>query len=202
MPSTRRVFLRAVGRTVGTALGIGLAGCTSADGGGDVSPMIDTPATPAPTLTPARTSTGTPRSGIAGATVSMTSEAGTSFFDPIGLYVEPGDVVTWEIESDAHSTTAYAEDHFMAAVTRIPEGAEGWDSGTLRGTGETFTHKFETRGTYDYFCIPHKPFGMVGRIVVGQPGGPADGSMPPDGPVPTGEAIVEAGAIPYPAFDG
>ena len=26
-------------------------------------------------------------------------------------------------------------------------------------------------GVYDFFCIPHEHAGMVGRIIVGQPGG-------------------------------
>lgn len=133
-------------------------------------------------------------------TIFMVTEGGGSFFDPIGLFVEPGETVTWEIQSDAHSTTAYDQEHFMATVTRIPPEAAAWDSETVRGAGETFTHTFEVRGTYDYFCIPHKAYGMVGRIVVGQPGGPAEGSMPPDGEVPASDTIVNQGAIPYDEF--
>src|SRR2546422_629038 len=33
-------------------------------------------------------------------------------------------------------------------------------------------------GVYDYFCLPHEAAGMVGRIVVGRPGGP--GALPFD----------------------
>ena len=33
-------------------------------------------------------------------------------------------------------------------------------------------------GVYDYFCLPHEAAGMVGRIVVGRPGGP--GTLPFD----------------------
>jgi len=38
---------------------------------------------------------------------------------------------------------------------------------------------------------------MVGRIVVGSPGGPAEDSPIPDGDVPESEAIIEQGAIAY-----
>jgi hypothetical protein len=41
---------------------------------------------------------------------------------------------------------------------------------------------------------------MVGRIVVGQPGGPAAGGMPPDGKVPTSQTIVEKGVVSYESF--
>jgi hypothetical protein len=38
---------------------------------------------------------------------------------------------------------------------------------------------------------------MVGRIVVEKPGGPAEGSMPPDGTVPKSQKIVKQGRIPW-----
>jgi len=60
-----------------------------------------------------------------------------------------------------------------------------------------FEYTFEKPGTYDYYCIPHKSVGMVGRIVVGSPGGPAEDSPIPDGDVPESEAIIEQGAIAY-----
>ncbi|MFC7080300.1 plastocyanin/azurin family copper-binding protein [Halorussus caseinilyticus] len=69
----------------------------------------------------------------------------------------------------------------------------------LRARG-TFSYTFEVSGTYDYFCIPHKALGMVGRVVCGEPGGPAEGSMPPDGDVPESQAIVDRGTISYEEF--
>jgi len=56
-------------------------------------------------------------------------------------------------------------------------------------------HTFETAETYGYFCIPHKTLEMVGRVVVGEPGGPADGG------VPESQRIVEEGAVSYEAFE-
>jgi hypothetical protein len=43
---------------------------------------------------------------------------------------------------------------------------------------------------------------MVGRIVVGEPGGPAKGDMPPDGNVPESQTIVDQGAVSYSDFSG
>jgi plastocyanin len=136
--------------------------------------------------------------------VAMVSDGSEYIFDPIGLHVEPGDTVRWVIESGAHSTTAYEEGNGGAGETRIPEGAEAWNSGTLVQQGATFEYTFEEEGTYDYFCIPHKTLGMIGRIVCGEPGGPAEESEVPDidglqsGEFPSSEAIVENGALAYP----
>lgn len=136
--------------------------------------------------------------------VEMRSDGTEYIFDPIGLHVEPGDTVRWVIVSGAHSATAYAEGNATAAERRIPEGAEPWNSETLTEVGAEFEYTFEEEGTYDYFCIPHKTLGMVGRIVCGEPGGPAEESENPDidgiqsGEYPSSEAIVENEVLSYP----
>lgn len=114
-------------------------------------------------------------------------EMGNNYFDPIGLRVDPGTTVRFELAAGAHSATAYSG--------RIPDGASAFDSGTI--SEGSFEHTFETAGTYDYYCIPHKSVGMVGRIVVGNPGGPAEEGAIPDGEVPSSETIVEQGAVAY-----
>lgn len=98
-------------------------------------------------------------------------------FDPIGLLIRPGQVVRWVIELNVHTTTAYhpANDHHSL---RIPVGAAPWDSGYLVDSGQSFEVRFTVEGVYDYFCTPHEAAGMVGRIVVGRPGGP--GMLPFD----------------------
>lgn len=117
---------------------------------------------------------------------------GDTYFDPIGLHVRPGATVRFEIEAGTHSATAYPD--------RVPSGAAPFDSGTISAGG--FGHTFDTPGTYDYYCTPHRAMGMVGRVVVGEPGGPAEASPIPDGAVPESEAIVERGAVPVESFDG
>ena len=135
-------------------------------------------------------------------TVQMVSGNTNYYFDPIGLFIEKGETVTWKSKSGAHTSTAYEKGTGPATVTRVPDGASSWNSGFISGGGQTFEHTFEVPGTYDYFCIPHKSLGMVGRIVVGSPGGPAEGSMPPDGEVPRSQRIVTSGAVSYGNFTG
>lgn len=193
----RRAFLRASGVALGT---ISAAGCVSAPSQGDEQPSpppTDTEtSTPTKTVSPRPSSTGDER------TVLMVTEGSEYFFDPIGLFVQPGETVTWEIRNDLHSSTAYKKGNGPAETTRIPEDADTWNSDILQEKGATFQHTFEVEGTYDYFCIPHKTLGMVGRLVVGEPGGPAEGSMPPDGSVPTSEKIVNQKAVPFSEFNG
>jgi len=177
----RRQVLKASG-IVATAGLTGLAGCSSSND--DANDGTDTPA-----------------NGNSN-TVLMVTEGSDYYFDPIGLFVESGNTVTFEIDSGSHSATAYKKGNGRASVTRIPDGAEAFDSGILGEQGATFEHTFETAGTYDYFCSPHKSLSMIGRIVVGESGGPAEGSMPPDGEVPESQTIVDQGAVAYSDFSG
>ena len=109
-------------------------------------------------------------SGENSATVRM--ESGQSF-EPEVLTVSEDQSVTFVSESaDAHTVTAYED--------RLPDGASffasgGFESedearddlaGGLLSSGESFEVKFESPGTYQYFCIPHESSGMTGRIVV------------------------------------
>lgn len=93
------------------------------------------------------------------------------WFDPIGLYVEPGTTVRWLVRENVHTTTAYhpRNDHHPL---RIPERAAPWDSGFLVHPGDHFDVTLAVPGVYDYYCMPHEAAGMVGRIVVGQAHGP------------------------------
>lgn len=102
-----------------------------------------------------------------------TSEDRTEvWFDPVGLLVSPGTTVRWVVEeANPHTTTAYHPSNGDRPA-RIPSDAEPWNSGYLLESGATFEKTFSEEGVYDYFCKPHEASGMVGRIVVGTPGGP------------------------------
>ena len=91
------------------------------------------------------------------------------WFDPIGVWVAPGQTVRWVLHHDVHTTTAYHPTNDQHSL-RIPEEAEPWDSGILTRPGQSFEVKLTVPGVYDYFCLPHEAGGMVGRIVVGEPG--------------------------------
>jgi plastocyanin len=101
------------------------------------------------------------------------------WFDPIGVRIEPGQTVRWIMASpgNPHTTTAYHPRNANHSL-RIPRGAEPWDSGFLINPGDRFEVTLTAEGVYDYFCLPHEAAGMVGRLVVGRPGGP--GSLPFD----------------------
>lgn len=101
------------------------------------------------------------------------------WFDPIGIRIEPGHTVRWVMASpgNPHTTTAYHPRNANHSL-RIPEAAAPWDSGFLVKPGDTFEATLTIEGVYDYFCLPHEAAGMVGRIVVGRPGGP--GALPFD----------------------
>jgi plastocyanin len=99
------------------------------------------------------------------------------WFDPIGVAIAPGQTVRWVMASpgNPHTTTAYHPRNGGHSL-RIPGGAEPWDSGFLVNPGDRFEVALTVEGVYDYFCLPHEQAGMVGRIVVGRPGGP--GALP------------------------
>ena len=99
------------------------------------------------------------------------------WFDPIGLRIEPGQTVRW-INLDpgnSHTATAYHPTNFEHPL-RIPEEAQPWNSDYLL-PNETFSVTLAVEGIYDFFCIPHEHAGMVGRIIVGQPGWPPAASV-------------------------
>ena len=124
-------------------------------------------------------------SGTVSGQQTPTISVGNNYFDPVGLAIDSGTTVRFEIANGSHSVTAYDE--------RIPSGASSFDSGTISSGG--FEHAFDTPGTHDYYCIPHESMGMTGRIVVGEPGGPAEASPIPNGTVPGSDDIVEHGTV-------
>ena len=96
---------------------------------------------------------------------------GIYYFDPAGLYVEVGQTVEW-VGVSFRSAKAYHPSHDNHEL-RIPENAEPFDS-RAGGSGGTFRYTFQQEGTYDYYSPSHEYLGMVGRIVVGKPGGPGE----------------------------
>jgi len=127
--------------------------------------------------------------------VTVGMDNGEFAMQPVGLHLaHPGDTVVFEAGDGApHTTTAYED--------RIPDDATPWDSGIL-AAGDTFEVTLDVPGTYDYYCDPHRAQGQVGRVVVGQPGGPAEETAIPDSPatgsVPPGDVIEEEGEVSYP----
>lgn len=116
------------------------------------------------------------------------------YWTPVGLYVQTGQKVRWRAAGVTATVTAFhpANDNHEL---RIPEGAKPFDSGPIQGEFEWI---FEVEGTYDYFCRGLESIGTVGRIVVGNPGGPAEkplGYGGPEGRAPVFQAQVKVLAL-------
>lgn len=97
--------------------------------------------------------------------------------DPVGLYVEPGQIVRWRSFKGGATITAFHPANGNREL-RIPEGAKPFNS-ELLGTyaNNVFEWRFDKEGTYDYCSSRQERLGIVGRIIVGKPGGP--GERPP-----------------------
>lgn len=109
------------------------------------------------------------------------TEDGEYFFDPVGLSVEPGDVVHFPVvEEHIHTVSAF-DPHYEGLPRRIPDDASIFTAPPI-GKDESWLYRFDTAGVYDIACLPHFPLGMVMRIVVGD-GGTDWGPLPnPPGP--------------------
>ena len=92
------------------------------------------------------------------------------YFEPAGLYVEPGDTVRFLAVSPHHTVTAYHP--LQGKPLRVPEGVEPFSSPMIP-VGQSWEYTFTVPGVYDVWCGPHEQYGMVMRIVVGEATGPA-----------------------------
>jgi plastocyanin len=121
------------------------------------------------------------------------------WFDPVGLHIRPGQAIRW-INLDpgnSHTATAYHPKNFGRPL-RIPKGAEPWDSDYLLPE-ETFSVTLTVKGIYDFYCIPHEHAGMVGRLVVGKPGGSTAEGLPPE--AAGGEPVPDIALQAFPSVE-
>ncbi len=103
------------------------------------------------------------------------------YFEPTGLYVEPGDTVRFNLATPHHNVNAY---HPAFGYTqRVPDEVPPYSSPIL-GVGEYWLYTFEREGVHNLMCAPHELFGMVGTVVVGSATGPGAN---PVGEAPGGE---------------
>src|ERR1700681_914422 len=93
------------------------------------------------------------------ATVTVMVGNGGFFFSPSSVTIQPGDTVQWTWSSSGHSSTS--------GTPGNPNGI--WDSGILN-QGATFSHTFNTAGSFPYYCTPHgQCCGMTGTVTVSTP---------------------------------
>lgn len=113
--------------------------------------------------------TGASAAQEGGGTTVAVGPGGETVFEPETVYVTPGTTVTWEWESDFHNIVV--ENQPSGANWGGTEGGQG----TTYNTGHTYEFTFDTMGTYDYVCWPHRNQGMVGAVVVNEAGAPPSG---------------------------
>jgi pseudoazurin len=80
-------------------------------------------------------------------------------FFPEIVRAQPGDVIRFLSVDSNHNSEAFKN--------MLPEGAPHWKS----KLGDDFDLTVETPGAYGYFCTPHKSWGMVGLMLVGDVSG-------------------------------
>ncbi|TXR47065.1 plastocyanin/azurin family copper-binding protein [Phyllobacterium endophyticum] len=114
------------------------------------------------------------------------------WFDPVGIHIQPGQIIRWTNRDPAnsHTVTAYHPD-ISGRPLRIPVGAAPFDSGYLLPE-ESFTVTFSAIGVYDYYCVPHEHAGMVGRIVVGAPSATVADAPAGSAPAPLPDVALKA----------
>jgi len=71
-------------------------------------------------------------------------------FHPSSVTIHPGEQVNWVWDTSGHSTTS--------GRPGMPNGI--WNSG-VRSQGATFTHTFNSVGTFPYYCSEHRQTGQV-----------------------------------------
>jgi plastocyanin len=93
------------------------------------------------------------------ATVTVMVGPNCFCFVPSSVTIRPGDTVQWSWSSSGHTSTS--------GTPGSPNGL--WDSGFLN-PGQTFSHTFNTAGSFPYYCTAHgQCCGMVGTVRVSNP---------------------------------
>lgn len=120
---------------------------------------------------------------VSAATVNVTvAPNGDLVFSPSSVTVQPGDTVQWTWGSSGHSSTS--------GTPGAPNGI--WNSGILN-QGASFSHTFNSTGSFPYYCIPHGGCcGMTGTVMVVN-------ASPTPTPMPSQTPTATPPATPTPA---
>ncbi|SVD21447.1 uncharacterized protein METZ01_LOCUS374301 [marine metagenome] len=71
------------------------------------------------------------------------------------VYIDSGDTVFWKATDKSHNV------EFVKGA--VPTGVEAFKSKLSQDT----EYKFNIPGIYAYWCTPHKTWGMIGFVIVG-----------------------------------
>jgi len=92
-------------------------------------------------------------SNLSAFSTTHTITAGGIVFNPASVTVTVGDTIKWQWLNGTHTTTS----------TGIPTGATSWNA-PLDVSHQTYFYVITQEGTYNYVCVPHQSFGMIGVI--------------------------------------
>jgi plastocyanin len=81
-------------------------------------------------------------------------------YEPESLTVTTGDTVTWSWASNNHNIVVESQPDAASWPGTDGGGSKTYDD------GYEYSYTFDTPGTYEYFCTPHKSLGMKAEVVV------------------------------------
>jgi len=127
---------------------------------GDATPTET--ATDTETETPTETATDEPTATPEADMTVTVGPGGSLRFDPESFTISAGDTVHWVWDSAGHNLK-YNDDAVPDGTSWT--GTEGSRT-TTYGSDHVHSNTFETTGTYDYYCVPHRGSGMRGSFTV------------------------------------
>merc|ERR1712100_905433 len=89
-------------------------------------------------------------------TVKMGSDSGQLVFQPDEIKICKGDSVTWVNNKGGPHNVVFDEEAIPSGVSQESISMDD----QLGEEGETFSKKFDTAGSYSYYCEPHRGVGM------------------------------------------
>lgn len=94
--------------------------------------------------------------------VKMGADSGQLVFVPDEIKICKGDSVTWVNNKGGPHNVVFDEENIPSGVSQEAISMED----QLGEEGETYTKKFDTVGSYQYYCEPHRGAGMNGVLIV------------------------------------
>lgn len=94
--------------------------------------------------------------------VKMGADSGLLVFEPAKIQICKGDSVKWINNKAGPHNVVFDEDNIPAGVDQEKISMDD----QLGEPGDTFSMKFDTEGTYGYYCEPHRGAGMEATLIV------------------------------------
>ena len=93
----------------------------------------------------------------------MGTDAGQLVFVPDEVKICSGDTVTWVNNKGGPHNVVFEAEGLPSGVDAEKISMED----QLGDEGDTYSLKFDTPGTYNYYCEPHAGGGMKATLIVG-----------------------------------